>query len=423
MSEITSNSAASKNEIKIEMTFEEAVEITQETYNNYQENADNKLDKLNIQKFPNQKGRFELHNKFHDEDSNFSGMTFIYDDENTNTVNVAIACRGSVLHWFNQNRFDEYLKKEKEENRYNDYEIVNEFLSNIPSEETKKDWFHNNLSILRQTLDTDSDNCAKTYATNILNKIKGDEKYKNKEINIITLGHSKGGREAQKQMLALINQKNDDKVSICCLTFNSAPMSKNDSDIGKHQGSCQNLTLTDFLGNFKDILTLSDKKYGNSCAYINWKSTTKILIFYILPLSVNIAMILDFLLPKLNIPSFIHYILMVFLPIIVIMFLMIFLIIKISRKYAALLFTINCIFFVILATIFSIINTFSIGIIIKGVILGILVFYISIIITIVLKLHLINHFTEETTYYKQLKNINVIKIIKAKTSQELKELQ
>lgn len=134
-------------------------------------------------------------------------------------------------------------------------------------------------------------------------------------------------------------------------------------------------------------------------------------------------MILDFLLPKLNISSLTDYILMVFLPIIVIIFLMIFLIIKISRKYAALLFTINWILFITLATIFSIINTFSIGIIIIGLIVGIPVFYVSIIITIVLKLHLINHFTEETTYYKQLKNINVIKIIKAKTSQELKELQ
>lgn len=215
MSEIPSNSATSKNEIKIEMKFWEAVEITQETYNNYQENADNKLDKLNIQKLPNQKGRFELHNKFHDKDSNFSGMTYIYDDEKTNTVNVAIACRGSVL-------------------------------PNRLTEEVKKDWFHNNLSILRQTLDTDSDNCAKTYATNILNKIKGDEKYKNKEINIITLGHSKGGREAQKQMLALINQYK----SICCLTFNSAPISKNDSNIWKHKDYCQNLILTEFFRKF-----------------------------------------------------------------------------------------------------------------------------------------------------------------------------
>lgn len=404
MSEITSNSAASKNKIKIEMTFEEAVEITQETYNNYQADADNNLKNLNIQKFQNiekeqketfRKGNFDLYHKFHDKDSNFSGMTFIYDDEKTNTVNVAIACRGSVL-------------------------------PNRLTEEVKKDWFHNNLSILRQTLDTDSDNCAKTYATNILNKIKGDEKYKNKEINIITLGHSKGGREAQKQMLALINQKNDDKVSICCLTFNSAPMSENDSDIEKHQGSCQNLTLTDFLGIFKDILTLSNKKYGTSCPYPNLKSTDNIQLLYMIPSSINITIVLNFLLS--NDTSPIINVLIAVLVTIVISFLTI----KISRKYAALFFVINYIIslpLIILYIIHIIKNTFNIGIITIGIItIGIIFIYTyhylkKIINTIVQELHLINSFTEETTYYKQLKNINVIEIIKAKTSQELKELQ
>lgn len=261
MSEITSNPTASENEIKIEMKFWEAVEITQETYNNYQENADDDLDNLNIEKFQNsqnQKGNFNLYHKFHDKDSNFSGMTYIYDDEETKTVNVAIACRGSVLHWFNQNRFDEYLKKEKEENRYNDYEIVHEFLSSIKfSEETKKDWLRNNWGMLWEP-NTDSDNFAEKYATKILDKIKDDEKYKNKEINIITLGHSKGGREAQKQMLRLLDeQKNKNYINnIYCLTFNSASCSKDDNKVKVN--NCQNLIVYDNLTLSADPLSYKD---------------------------------------------------------------------------------------------------------------------------------------------------------------------
>lgn len=271
MSEIPSNSATSKNEIKIEMKFWEAVEITQETYNNYQENADNDLNNLNLQELPTpEKWRFKLKNKFYDKNSNFSGMTYIYEEENA--VNVAIACRGSSKNW--------------------------------------KDWVQN-LLIIPFCPNTCADNKAKQYAIDILNKIKNDDKYKDKKINIITLGHSKGGREAQKQMLALLDiyKKDDNKVNICCLTFNSAPVfpiipirplclsiiivlsllyfgfrdtfllflavslcsilyfNKKEK---KHSNNCLNLAMSDSAGLLYDILALvSSRRYGKQHGYAN----------------------------------------------------------------------------------------------------------------------------------------------------------
>lgn len=221
MSEITSNSAASKNEIKIEMTFEEAVEITQETYNRY-----NKKD------INDQIGKFDFYDKDFDNEkffsSNFSGITYIRECENS--LNVAIACRGSSKNL--------------------------------------KDWVQN-LLIIPISPYTFADWKARQYAINILNKIKNDDKYKDKKINIITLGHSKGGREAQKQMLALLSKyKDDNKVNVCCLTFNSAPIVFYEfCQIGKHKDSCQNLYVIDNLSALKDVLKLIDFKYGKNTPY------------------------------------------------------------------------------------------------------------------------------------------------------------
>lgn len=240
MSEITSDSATSKNEIKIEMTFEEAVEITQETYNRY-----NKKD------IKNQIGKFDFYNEYFDNknffSSNFSGITYIRECENS--LNVAIACRGSSKNL--------------------------------------KDWVQNLLIIIIPISPyTFADWKARQYATNILNKIKNDEKYKDKKINIITLGHSKGGREAQKQMSKLRKQyKNDNSINICCLTFNSAPsfpiyllpfnpfyyiynVIKN--VIKQNKNMRQNLVLGDRISFAKDILNVS---FGNNCAYPTEKVT------------------------------------------------------------------------------------------------------------------------------------------------------
>lgn len=214
------------SEIKIEMTFEEAVEITQETYNRY-----NKKD------IKNQIGKFDFYDEYFDNEkffsSNFSGITYIR--EYKNSLNVAIACRGSSKNW--------------------------------------KDWVQN-LLIIPLFPNTCADNKAKQYAIDILNKIKNDDKYKDKKINIITLGHSKGGREAQKQMVALL-----DKCNICCLTFNSAPIVNIIENIGiiknksvsKYNDFCQNLVISDgaFFG--KDTLAMrpfgGGKMYGKTTPY------------------------------------------------------------------------------------------------------------------------------------------------------------
>lgn len=409
MSEITSNPTASENEIKIEMKFWEAVEITQETYNNYQENADDDLDNLNIEKFQNsqnQKGNFNLYHKFHDKDSNFSGMTYIYDDENTNTVNVAIACRGSVLHWFNQNRFDEYLKKEKEENRYNDYyEIVNEFLSSIKfSEETKKDWLRNNRGMLWKP-NTDSDNCATNYATNILNKIKGDEKYKNKEINIITLGHSKGGREAQKQMLALLSKyKDDNKVNVCCLTFNSAPIVFYEFyQIGKHKDYCQNLYLTDELKIFKDILKLFNYfKYGNNCAYPLKGKFVGIIIFLSLllvgPALYTIYPTLESEMPLLAFPTTLGIIIII-----------LFFVLSFTKS----LFIIVTCVLVLTFLLDSLQPLICINLVITAILVMVLSHYT----------HGINIFKDEKSSYEKLKDKNIREIICAKDLDKLANLK
>lgn len=234
MNDITQNSTASENEIKINMTFEEALEITQETYNNYQENADNDLNNLDIQKFQNiqnPKGNFKLYHKFHDKNSNFSGMTYIYEEENA--VNVAIACRGSLSIWNPTGLW--------------------------------KDWICNN-SIMLCMYRTKSDEFAEKYAYHILENIC--QQYTDKEIHVITLGHSKGGREAQIQMLKIHNKfENKNKIKkVSCFTFNSAPICICDSNKGEHNQYCQNIIVSDSGFFLKDVLAIFPK-YGTEVSY------------------------------------------------------------------------------------------------------------------------------------------------------------
>lgn len=190
-------------------------------------------------------------------------MTYIYDDEKANAVNVAIACRGTDI--------------------------------------TKCIDLWQDVTMIWRP-DTDSDKVAKEYADKILKKIVEEyivkQMHKYKEINVIFLGHSKGGREAQKQMLAIYENpifikkkilfeykykeecigdcpckceeywqdncsKNKDckcnklvNINTCCLTFNSAPCSKEDNK--KHPKEikdCQNLIVFDKVNLAADPLS------------------------------------------------------------------------------------------------------------------------------------------------------------------------
>lgn len=288
MNNIAQNSTTSENEIKINMTFEEALQIIQNTYDDFEDIKKNKdkknqytnvlaLTQLNTAKYNLTIGNYKCCHKIHNETSNFSGMVYIDDTSDTKIVNVVIACRGS-LSIFNPTGL-------------------------------WKDWICNN-SIMLFMYRTKSDEFAEKYAYHILENIC--QNYKDKEIHVITLGHSKGGREAQIQMLKILNEfENTQKIKkVSCFTFNSAPICKFDEDISKHKNYCQNFIQTDSLGIFKDILNLFDKyKYGKECIYHNDKNIELLKLWFLIPIAVIVSYILTLLTGSLNMQPIYSFIL------------------------------------------------------------------------------------------------------------------
>lgn len=413
----------------IQMTFGEALEITQATYHYFDVKDKNKreefyreinskleernqkiaernklneeIDKLNKEienisnnnltnstKAPDTKN-FVLYDLKYNKGSNFSGLTYIYD--NGNTVNVAIACRGSV-------------------------EL-------FPlTEESKKDWWHNNFKMLCKP-NTDSDKVARDYAKEIFAKIKNQ--FSDKQINVITLGHSKGGREAQKQMLALLKKdRNNKKVNICCFTFNSAPICKFDKDISKHNNYCQNLILTDSLGIFKDILNLFDKyKYGKECLYHNDKNIELLKLVFFTPIAVIVSYILILLIDSLNTQPIYNFILSIVL-VVIIGFATIYIISKYKNTAKLFLFS-SAISSTIISTTISthlrILANLELSMTnILTILLATFIIHILMMIVAILhRLHSISFFKDATSYYYDLRKANINEIIALNDGKEL----
>lgn len=371
----SANNINKQNEIYIQ----ETIKHISQSLNKLTEHNQKQIDKL-TEKYIKEENKyikeaneeikhFRLYNVDYDEASNFSGMTYIYDDENT--VNVAIACRGSV-------KFSLHTK------------------------EGKKDWLYNNFSMLWKS-NTDSDNFAKNYAINIATQIQ--QQYSDKQINVITLGHSKGGREAQKQMLALLSKyKDDNKVNVCCLTFNSAPIVFYEFyQIGKHKDYCQNLYLTDELKIFKDILKLFNYfKYGNNCAYPLKGKFVGIIIFLSLllvgPALYTIYPTLESEMPLLAFPTTLGIIIII-----------LFFVLSFTKS----LFIIVTCVLVLTFLLDSLQPLICINLVITAILVMVLSHYT----------HGINIFKDEKSSYEKLKDKNIREIICAKDLDKLANLK
>lgn len=305
-------------------------------------------------------GNFKLYSITYDEKSNFSGITYI--NEREDAIDVAIACRGTA---------------------------------------ERIDWIQNlAMPFFRNTC---SDRTAQAYATKILAKIR--KQHQNKQINVITLGHSKGGREAQKQMLALLSKyKDDNKVNVCCLTFNSAPIVFYEFyQIGKHKDYCQNLYLTDELKIFKDILKLFNYfKYGNNCAYPLKGKFVGIIIFLSLllvgPALYTIYPTLESEMPLLAFPTTLGIIIII-----------LFFVLSFTKS----LFIIVTCVLVLTFLLDSLQPLICINLVITAILVMVLSHYT----------HGINIFKDEKSSYEKLKDKNIREIICAKDLDKLANLK